>query len=594
MSFKNFIQIIVDNINLINSCLQLSVFIFPMFVIFIKGIRSFRARELLCINLGKEEFRNFKFYITTYGQKVSPVDEDSIKTDREHFNLIKFFIHDVFGDDKFGRYFIILADSGMGKSTFLQMLFLKYSRKLVRSKKIYFYPLSNQRDLSDIKEIKNKHKSIIMLDALDEDYYAVENYQKRLEEIIMATQDFYKVIITCRTQFFPDEDSEPNRIPLIKYGNGNKKLEFFKIYISVFTNDDIKKFLNKKYRWKRSKISKAKKIIAKSPDLMARPMLLAYIDDLLDKDDEILNVTDIYEELIRKWLEREREDFELLEKFTHSVVRYMYEKNLRFLQHADILHLCNSEEVKIINPILARTRSLLVRNGLGEYKFAHYSIYEYLISREAINEDNSIREKILEMDKSFNKKYFYELSYKLLRSGNKNLKFLDFSGVSMVGINLFYANLSKANLYRANLSKVNLCKAILSKANIEKAIMEDASLDGANLIGACLAEIDLQGASLKSCKLNWADLQGASLRNCKLNGADLRGANLSMADLKYADLKYTNLQAVNLTDANIDGVEIDINGLLYLFDNFKEIMKGLEFEEINADPKEYCLKVRSK
>lgn len=428
--------------------------------------------------------------------------------------------------------------------------------------------------MSDIKEIKNKHKSIILLDALDEDFYAVENYQKRIEEIIMATQDFYKIIITCRTQFFPDEDSEPSRIPLIKYGNGNKKLKFFKIYISAFSNDDIKKFLNKKYRWRKSKISKAKKIIAKSPDLMARPMLLAYIDDLLDKDDEILNVTDIYEELIKKWLDREHEDLELLEKFTHGVVKYMYEKNLRFLNHADILHLCKEEEVEIIKPILARTRSLLVRNGLGEYKFAHYSIYEYLISREAINKDDRIRERILEMDKSFNKKYFYELSYKLLRSGNKNLKFLDFSGASIAGIDLSDANLSRVNL--------------------ERAIMEGACLDGANLIGSYLAEIDLQGASLKNCKLNWADLQGASLRSCKLNGADLRGANFSMADLKYADLKYANLRAVNLTDANIDGIEIDKDGLQYLFDNFKEIIKGLEVVKINVNPKEYCLKVRSK
>lgn len=118
---------VVDSINLIISCLQLFICVLPMLVILIKGIRSFRARELLCINLGKKEFKNFKFYITTYGQKVSPVDEDNIRTDSEHFNLIKFFIHDVFGDDKFGRYFIILADSGMGKSTFLQMLFLKYS-----------------------------------------------------------------------------------------------------------------------------------------------------------------------------------------------------------------------------------------------------------------------------------------------------------------------------------------------------------------------------------------------------------------------------------------------------------------------------------
>lgn len=561
MKNASLFQIIIDNIDIINSYLQLLAYFFPLFVVFIKCLYSFRAIELLGVNLSKEDLKKLKFYVTTYGQKASPIDAQE---ENEKINLINFFIHDVFKRDQFGRYFIILADSGMGKSTFLQIVFLKYSRKIFRSKNIHFYPLSNKKDLSEIKEIKNKYKSIILLDALDEDLYAIENYQKRIEEILVATEDFYKVIITCRTQFFPDEHSEPSHIPLIKYGSGNKKLEFVKLYISAFSNNDIKKFLNKKYRWHKKQIDKAEIIISKSPDLMARPMLLTYIDDLLDKNNEFIYITDIYEELIVKWLEREPADFELLNQFTHNVVRYMFENNLRALTQDNILQLCKKEEVEIINPILARTRSLLVRNGLGEYKFAHYSLYEYLISYEAIYRDDSIREKILKFDKSFNKKYFYELSDKQLKSGNKNLRFLDFSERNISEVSLYDVNLNCANLENSIFNKVSLTDAKLEKANLKNAKFINTGLRNATLYKACLIE---------------ADLKNSDLSGCKLCGADLRNADLEMSNLENADLRGANLQGANLRNAKINGVLIDKNGKQYILDNFNDILFGFKFTE---------------
>lgn len=545
---KNLIYRLNENIERINDYFQLLAYSFPILIMTIKYIYSFRAKEILSVSLSKEDFKNLKYYITTYGQTTSPADEKYIHDHKKHFNLVDFF-NRVFRKDKYGRYFIILADSGMGKSTFLQMLFLKYKRKLIKYKKIYFYPLSNRRDLSEIKQIKKKYKSIILLDALDEDLYAVENYQKRINEIVDLTQDFYKVVIACRTQFFPDEYSEPKKIPIIIYGNGNKKLEFCKIYISPFTNNDIRKFLLKKYKWNISKISKAKKIIAKSPDLMARPMLLTYIDDFLDKTNKFITITDIYEVLLNKWLDREAADFELLSNFTHNVVMYMYENNIRFLTLDNILQLCKKEEVENIDPILARTRSLLIRNGAGEYKFAHFSIYEYLISYEAIYKDDSIREKILKSDKSFNKIYFRELSNKLLKDGNKNLKFLDFSENVFLYIYLKYSDLN----------------------------LHDVNFYGTSFKNSSLNEVSLSGANLNMVCLEGANLKGADLSECKLRNADLREANLEMANLCNADLRGANLQGAKLEKVKMAGARIDGNIKQYIEDNYNEIIANLAF-----------------
>lgn len=91
----------------------------------------------------------------------------------------------------------------------------------------------------------------------------------------------------------------------------------------------------------------------------------------------------------------------------------------------------------------------------------------------------------------------------------------DLSDASLTGINLAYADLSKANLSRANLAGVQLGQA---------------NLTGANLTGA-----DLTGAKLYMANLTGANLTGARLRDAKLYKALLDGADLS--DVLWVDGK---------------------------------------------------------
>ena len=91
----------------------------------------------------------------------------------------------------------------------------------------------------------------------------------------------------------------------------------------------------------------------------------------------------------------------------------------------------------------------------------------------------------------------------------------DLSDASLTGINLAYADLSKANLSRANLAGVQLGQANLS---------------GANLTGA-----DLTGAKLYMTNLTGANLTGARLRDAKLYKTLLDGADLS--DVLWVDGK---------------------------------------------------------
>ena len=75
-----------------------------------------------------------KYYVSTKGQDIDPCieSEDYVRNSFISRNLIDLFTENIFKSSEM-RYFIILADSGMGKTTFLLKLFFSYYNWTVKS-----------------------------------------------------------------------------------------------------------------------------------------------------------------------------------------------------------------------------------------------------------------------------------------------------------------------------------------------------------------------------------------------------------------------------------------------------------------------------
>ena len=134
--------------------------------------------------------RNF---IPTVYQNVAPSLDDepgnryiaSAKGD-----LIPLFMKKVFRRKGVsGKFYLILADSGMGKSTFLVNLYIKYKYHL----RFPFSPPKNKIRLlsfgypdvkNHIESIDDQERTILLLDAFDEDLEASKNYENRLKDIL--------------------------------------------------------------------------------------------------------------------------------------------------------------------------------------------------------------------------------------------------------------------------------------------------------------------------------------------------------------------------------------------------------------------------
>jgi hypothetical protein len=375
-----------------------------------------------------------KNYITQNFQNVPPSKEDELIYTHSSVakqKLIKFFIKS-FSDKSDKRFFVLLADSGMGKTTFSLNLYRKYNsyiRFLLKKNKydLALIPLgydNADEHINNLKEDKTHLNTILILDALDEDSNAIVNSTKRLKTIVELTKEFRFVIITCRTQFFNNENLEPKATNIPRLGTKKGYYNFEKLYLSPFTDKDVRKYINKKYGLFNifsTKKKKAKEIIKNSPYLMARPMLLDFIEDITNSNKDFKYTFNVYESLIDSWLERETFNVSQNKKFTYkndllkfsteiSKVIYNKRKQLGYTISQiefDKIAKANNLDLTLFE---MKTRSLLNRNPEGDFKFSHKSVLEYFLSLE-IYKDLSYRKLFDEEGMDMTMNFYDELCY---------------------------------------------------------------------------------------------------------------------------------------------------------------------------------------
>jgi hypothetical protein len=152
---------------LVGICISIYKFIFSL----LKKFFAWRNKRILNKDLSYSSFskndveKATKYYIPSKYQNISPSDDEepgSKYIASAKNELIPLFIKKVFsinGDDN--KYYLILADAGMGKTTFMINLYLKYKnqKKMFWSapnKEILLYSLGDKKTLENISTISNK------------------------------------------------------------------------------------------------------------------------------------------------------------------------------------------------------------------------------------------------------------------------------------------------------------------------------------------------------------------------------------------------------------------------------------------------------
>jgi hypothetical protein len=340
--------------------------------------------------------RTIRYYVPPYTQSLDPAGGEESRLIHSVKSPLFKTLDDVLSPEGDDRYHILLADSGMGKTSALINYYVRHQRRWRKKKfHIAIVPLGIPDADERIGAIQDRSNTVLFLDALDEDTLAMVDHVERLRLLLKATSDFQRVIITCRTQFFARDEEIPQGTGILKFGSrgGNESAEqvFYKIYLTPFTDEQIRKYLTKRYpiwRWQRRQ--RAFELVKKIPHLTARPMLLSRIDDLVDADQNAKYSFQLYEEMVSGWIKREKgfvNESDQLRNFSERLAANLYlNRGMRGAERVtrdEIESLAKEWDISIFPGNLSG-RGLLNRDAEGNYKFAHRSIMEYLFVKHAI------------------------------------------------------------------------------------------------------------------------------------------------------------------------------------------------------------------
>ncbi|WP_143473762.1 SUMF1/EgtB/PvdO family nonheme iron enzyme [Flavilitoribacter nigricans] len=299
------------------------------------------------------------------------------------------------------RFYLLLGETGSGKSTALAKLFTRYATKK-RHFDIVFFKF--QQDLQSIYQLTDQKNIILLLDGIDDTGDALRDPDGFFTEVEEHTKGFARVVISCRTQFFVNQAAERS------HTYTHPANPYQKYYLQFLDKDTVRSQISRVFPplSENDNYRLAYAIVNQSGDHFTRPLLLPYLKDMvaqadrflfLDPDslDKRVGVTafEIYEIIIREWIFRERKRVERvgdtsrshphdygreLWRTSKAIARYVYlqegKAGAPYIFYVDLRRLPQQLELNL-DEVHLRTDSLLHRNEAGYYRFAHRTFKEF-------------------------------------------------------------------------------------------------------------------------------------------------------------------------------------------------------------------------
>ncbi|MDE2252691.1 MAG: hypothetical protein KGL42_00230 [Betaproteobacteria bacterium] len=333
-------------------------------------------------------------YIVPDATNVDPANEDDLRTFafvRE--NIFVALDRALSSPDK--THLMILADSGMGKTTLLLNFFAReLDKRKSQRREVAIVPLGRPDADAQIKAIANKRSTILLLDALDEDTLAITDYKKRLHDVMELAADFKGVMVSCRTQFFENDQAVPTSTGIARVAQkraGSPGVHHFhRIFLAPFSEGQVSLYIERAipfYRFKARR--RARALVTRIPELTVRPMLLALLPKLLVNEQQVSEMWDLYEFMVRSWLSREshwivpEELLSISERVAVEAYLGRQSRHSERLRPDEISSLLQ-ETASPVDSWKLTARSLLNRDATGNFKFAHRSIMEFLFIRALV------------------------------------------------------------------------------------------------------------------------------------------------------------------------------------------------------------------
>ncbi|WP_316738376.1 hypothetical protein [Pedobacter aquatilis] len=286
-------------------------------------------------------------YFVPNGIEIRDQNGQLIPIDRpEGKDELDALIHHILHSSK--KYYILIAPTGIGKTTFLSNFYLRYYKK---SRFRFLPPLlfghihksSTKAEIKSMEpkrsdeyldifklKIKGNKTAIMLLDGLDEysndDVLTETQFWEAFDKEWSARRGelavFGKVIISVREQFFQQANLSSEGLKGVAI-DGNPP---HYIYLKPFTSSQIDSYIRKRFAHTQqlSKVLNTAKLLNRNSalkieglPLLSIPLILNYIDRLSEQDllkeassrnKSFIDRYDVYSVIVNKWLARERDE----------------------------------------------------------------------------------------------------------------------------------------------------------------------------------------------------------------------------------------------------------------------------------------------
>ena len=389
---------------------------------------------------------------------------------------------------------------------------------------------------------------LLIFDGFDEMERRVSDYRTAVDnfwELAKAVCPASKVILTCRTAYFrhhrEEEETLTPKRRRVSVVAGSQVVDlhgqdrFEVVHLLNFNDEDISLALQKRLPVGWGAVYQKIRDLPNLRDLASRPVLLDMITKTLSQIQDIgrINQANLYEAYVDALLKRRwSQDTDYIPPedrlfFVQELAWEMYQVQKLGVPFSEFpkrvtkhFGLEDDPERATFFERDVRTQSYLIRDGAGNYRFAHKSFIEYFVARKMAN---VISVSNFEADKAINL-----WGTRLLTSETQSF-LLPMIANPMALWRLIEATKDKTI---ADIGYAGGNAATLLRAKGESFV--NAGLGSTVLVGADLSNADLTGADLRCACLRDVNLSGCTMERVDLREADLTNLQVEEASAAHS------------------------------------------------------------
>lgn len=295
--------------------------------------------------------------------------------------------------DTGGKFLLLLAESGAGKTSFILNYYL-YNKKKPKHKqhRIILVPMASKNADRLISAAASKDCALF-LDGLDEDVQAFDDPRKRLGQLLHLASGYRRVFITCHLNFLQTDRHTARRKghEIIQApGKQERFYELKKIYLSRLSFPGAQKIIEADLPfWKKETGKETLAYIKTHSAIGFTPLTLTYMNAVLPKNQDILSRSDLYKAIVQ-WCAKHNTHGEDSDQFVHfaghlavDLFTHRHHRGEEAVPAADLEQKPATWGAEF-HPVENHPHGLLIKNQAGTVKFLHRSFMEYLFIRQLL------------------------------------------------------------------------------------------------------------------------------------------------------------------------------------------------------------------